>query len=66
MVDVFYDNRIKLIISAEAHPEHLLKIEENEQNARIRAMKFEFDRTASRLIEMQSREYLAEERRNAC
>lgn len=66
MVDVFYDNRIKLIISAEAHPEHLLKIEESEQNARIRAMKFEFDRTASRLIEMQSREYLAEERRNAC
>jgi cell division protein ZapE len=65
MVDVFYDNRIKLILSAEAQPENLLRIEDGEANARIRAMKFEFDRTASRLIEMQSREYLAEERRAA-
>ena len=31
--------------------------------ARLRAMVFEFDRTASRLLEMQSREYLAERRR---
>ena len=63
MVDVFYDNRVKLIVSAETSPEKLLKIEENPGDSRLRAMVFEFDRTASRLVEMQSRKYLAERRR---
>ncbi len=63
MVDVFYDNRVKLIVSAEAGPEKLLKIEEDPGDARLRAMVFEFDRTASRLVEIQSRAYLAEARR---
>ena len=63
MVDVFYDNRVKLIVSAETLPEKLLKIEEDPADSRLRAMVFEFDRTASRLVEMQSREYLAERRR---
>ena len=63
MVDVFYDNRIKLIVSAETAPDKLLRIEEDPGDARLRAMVFEFDRTASRLVEMQSREYLAESRR---
>jgi cell division protein ZapE len=63
MVDVFYDNRVKLIVSAEAAPEKLLRIEEDPADARLRAMVFEFDRTASRLVEMQSRAYLAEARR---
>ena len=62
MVDVFYDNRVKLILSAEAEPERLLKVEEDAGDARIRAMTFEFERTASRLIEMQSRAYLAQEK----
>src|SRR6185369_7352839 len=65
LVDILYDNRIKLICSAEAQPQYLLKIEEGEKDARIRAMKFEFDRTASRLVEMQSKEYLAEQKRTA-
>ena len=63
LVDVFYDNRVKLIVSAEAAPEKLLAIEEDPGDARLRAMVFEFDRTASRLVEMQSRAYLAEARR---
>jgi len=63
MVDVFYDNRVKLIVSADAAPEKLLKIEEEPADPRLRAMVFEFARTASRLVEMQSREYLAERRR---
>ena len=63
MVDVFYDNRVKLIVSAETSPEKLLKIEEDPGDSRLRAMVFEFDRTASRLVEMQSRKYLAERRR---
>jgi len=63
MVDVLYDNRVKLLVSAETSPEKLLKIEEDPGDSRLRAMVFEFDRTASRLVEMQSREYLAERRR---
>ena len=63
MVDVFYDNRVKLIVSAETGPERLLRIEEDPGDARLRAMVFEFERTASRLVEMQSRAYLSEARR---
>jgi cell division protein ZapE len=63
MIDVFYDNRVKLIVSAETAPEKLLKIEEDPGDPRLRAMVLEFDRTASRLVEMQSREYLSERRR---
>jgi cell division protein ZapE len=62
MVDVFYDNKVNLILSADAPPDQLLKREEAAKDARIRAMMFEFDRTASRLIEMQSREYLEQPR----
>src|SRR5690242_4299703 len=62
MVDVFYDQRVKLIVSAEAAPEKLLRIEDDPGDARLRAMVFEFDRTSSRLVEMQSRAYLAESR----
>jgi cell division protein ZapE len=50
LVDEFYDHGVKLIISAEA------EISELYQGDRLR---FEFERTESRLIEMQSREYLA-------
>jgi len=63
LVDVFYDNRVKLIVSAETEPAKLLWIEEDPGDARLRAMVFEFDRTTSRLVEMQSRAYLAESRR---
>jgi cell division protein ZapE len=63
LVDVFYDNRVKLIVSAEAPPGSLLKREEAAKYARIRAMMFEFDRTASRLAEMQTRRYLEQPRR---
>ena len=58
MVDVFYDNKVKLILSADAVPDNLLKREEAAGDARIRAMMFEFDRTASRLTEMQTKTYL--------
>jgi cell division protein ZapE len=63
LVDVFYDNGVKLIVSAESPPGSLLKREEAAKYARIRAMMFEFDRTASRLAEMQTRQYLEQPRR---
>jgi len=54
LVDVLYDRKCKLVISAEVPPEQLYT---------EGPMSHEFPRTVSRLNEMQSKEYLSEERR---
>jgi cell division protein ZapE len=59
LVDVLYDEKVKLIVSAEAPPEELLVREDIPAQAQLRAMAFQFERTASRLAEMQTRAYLA-------
>ncbi len=59
MVDVLYDNRVKLLLSADVSPDHLLKRDSLLADTAARSLVFEFDRTLSRLIEMQSRDYLA-------
>lgn len=56
LVDEFYDHGVKLIISAE------VGITDLYQGERLR---FEFERTQSRLLEMQSQEYLAGSHRAA-
>jgi len=52
MVDEFYDQNVKLILSAAAPLEGLYRGEE---------LAFPFERTCSRLLEMQSHEYLGHE-----
>lgn len=56
LIDVFYDHKVKLIISAECPAEELYT---------EGAMSGEFHRTVSRLLEMQSKEYLESERRSS-
>jgi len=50
LVDEFYDRNVKLVIAAAAAPDQLYRGER---------LRFEFDRTRSRLAEMQTHAYLA-------
>jgi cell division protein ZapE len=52
LADTFYDNRVKLAVSAEAEPAELYRAREGPEAQA-------FARTVSRLIEMRSTEYLA-------
>ena len=76
LVDVLYDQRVKLIISAEVGPE-MLVVDERVKNLSAASTKTgggndatlmvsaEFARTASRLREMQSREYFSRKHASA-
>jgi cell division protein ZapE len=61
LVDVFYDDRVKMIIAAGAQPDELFIGEEN-AGGDAKTAAAEFQRTASRLHEMQSVAYLQAER----
>jgi cell division protein ZapE len=54
LIDVLYDHRVKLIMSAEVPPDHLYTEGQ---------VVDEFARTVSRLMEMQSRDYIESPRR---
>jgi cell division protein ZapE len=50
LIDALYEHKVKLIASADAEPINLYAAGDG---------RFEFDRTISRLMEMQSQDYLA-------
>ena len=50
LIDALYEHKVNLICSADTSPQNLYTEGEGA---------FEFQRTASRLIEMQSRDYMA-------
>jgi cell division protein ZapE len=52
LIDILYDHHVHVVISAAAPPDKLYV-------AKLGTEAFEFDRTASRLFEMQTKEYLA-------
>ena len=58
LVDVFYDDRVKLFVGAEAPPDELFT-----EGGDAKTAAAEFARTASRLAEMQTADYLQQERR---
>jgi cell division protein ZapE len=58
LVDVFYDDRVKLVVGAAAQPEELFI-----EGGDAKTAAAEFQRTVSRLHEMQSATYLQTERR---
>ncbi len=56
LIDALYDNHVNMLCTAAAPPNQLY-------TATSGTEQFEFERTASRLIEMQSHEYLAAQHR---
>ena len=64
LVDVFYDQRVKLVLSAESEPEELV-VASDQAPPPERMVQREFARTASRLREMRSKDYFSRKHASA-
>ena len=60
LVDVLYDHRVKLVMSAAASLSQISKVDASVKDSDTRRVLAEFSRTTSRLTEMQSAEYMSE------
>ena len=60
LVDVLYDHRVKLIMSAAASLAAISTVDDGVKDSDTRRVLTEFSRTTSRLTEMQSAEYMSE------
>lgn len=60
LVDALYENHTQLFVLAEASPLDLLPLNADERRGAVHDEIFAFDRTASRLLEMQSEPYVRE------
>jgi cell division protein ZapE len=60
LIDVLYDHRVKLVMSAAATLNEISRIDEALTDGDTRRVLSEFTRTTSRLTEMQSAEYMSE------
>jgi cell division protein ZapE len=58
LIDTLYDNKVRLVASAEAMPDQLLPLRKG-------TVGFEFNRTVSRLFEMRSQDYVESAERQA-
>jgi len=58
LVDALYENHTQLFVLADAMPLELLAISAEERKSAVHDELFAFDRTASRLLEMQSESYV--------
>jgi cell division protein ZapE len=61
LVDVLYDHRVKLVMSAAAPLAEISKVDDSVKDGDTRRVLSEFTRTTSRLTEMQSAEYMSEQ-----
>jgi len=64
MVDAFYEKHTKMVCTADEDPIKLFYVTEEEKKTSVADEIFAWDRTVSRLIEMQSVKYLGEASRN--
>ncbi|CAE8597858.1 unnamed protein product [Polarella glacialis] len=64
LVDAFYERHTKLVCTAETDPISLFQVSEEDKKNSTHDEVFAWDRTVSRLIEMQSIQYLSDAARN--
>jgi len=60
MIDAFYERHTKLVCTADLDAINLFQVTEEDKRTSVADEIFAWDRTASRLIEMQSTKYLSE------
>jgi cell division protein ZapE len=61
LIDVLYDHRVKLVMSAAAPLVEISRVDDSVKDSDTRRVLSEFARTVSRLTEMQSAEYMSEQ-----